>query len=496
MRRPYRIQLIRKCQRGLAAAFFIGVATTASAIESPVGAPASVNAPAAAAVKGAPEPYGGYELSDFLRRVSHMHVGGSLSLNWRNVGPRKPGFETQIQNEVYLADMFFGIDGPFVDGVPFQLELGWPTANSGQPQLNQLNFGYRRAENWLLQFGKFLVPYGRYNELYRPDQFLTVTRPLLYASPDSLDLVVRLNSPRPPVSSGYTDIGARASYYPPTQRAWLPDELTVFVVNGLGESTNRLRTFPNTDNLGIPGIPGNGSSIDFGHQNNNLADNNNQKSIGTRVVFSLGDLRFPWPIPEGASDLKGVNLGLSGMSGQYDLEGQLAYQMYSLDWSFDYLGFNVSGEYEYSYDQFKDPQINQDGTIPAKVGFARDFEVNRGYFIQLAAPILRHPSVGERLTGVLVFNQLFRRGPIQDLLLNQTLNGTVFPSANGLRPFPERATTRIDKYTAALNYQLSEHFALKFDYSYWTMGQASTRSVTSLGLVDIYQGAFSMVMGF
>ena len=486
------------CQRGLAAAFFIAAgAADASAIEPPgAGAPAAANSISAAAVKGVGDPYGNAEISEFLRRLSRMHVGGSLSLNWRNVGPRKPGFETQIQNEVYLADMYFGVDGPFVDGVPFQLEMNWPTASQGRPQLNQLNFGYRRAENFLFQFGKFLVPYGRYNELYRPDQFLTVTRPLLYASPDSLDLVVRLNSPRPPVSSGYTDIGARVSYYPPSQSAWLPDELTLFVVNGLGESTNRQRTFPNTDNLGIPDIPGNGSSIDFGHQNNNLADNNNQKSVGARVVFSLGDLRFPWPIPEGASDLKGVNMGLSAMGGQYDLEGQLEYQMYSLDWSFDYLGFNVSGEYEYSANQFKDPQINQDGTIPAKVGFARDFEVNRGYFLQLAAPILRHPRVGERLTGVLVFNQMFRRGPIQDLLLNQTLNGTTFASATGLRPFPERATTRIDKYTAGLNYQLSEHFTLKFDYSYWTMGQASTRSVTSLGLVDIYQGAFSMVMGF
>ena len=34
---------------------------------------------------------------------------------------------------------------------------------------------------------------------------------------------------------------------------------------------------------------------DFGHENNNLADNNNAKSLGGRVVFALGDLRLPWP---------------------------------------------------------------------------------------------------------------------------------------------------------------------------------------------------------
>ena len=487
------------CQRGrISAAFLVGAvffASRAGAITPQPQPPASVPAAVGTPLGGA-----GQDVVDMLRRLSRMHIGGSLSLNWRNVGPRKPGFETQIQNEVYLADMYFGIDGPFVDGVPFQIETNWPTANAGRPQLNQLNFGYRRLDDFLFQFGKFLVPYGRYNELYRPDQFLTVTRPLLYASPDSLDLVVRLNSPRPPVSSGYTDIGARVSYYPPSDDALIPDELTFFVLNGLGENNNRLRTFPNTDNLGIPGVPGNGSNIDFGHQNNNLADNNNSKSFGGRVVFSLGDLRFPWPIPEGASDLKGVNLGFSGMGGQYDLEGVLNYQMYTADISFDYLGFNFSGEYEYAYNQFEDPQIPQgfkaSDTVPATVPFHRDFEIDRGYFIQLAAPLIRHPRVGDRLTGVLVWNQMFHRGPIQDLLLNQTINGTLFPSAVALRPFPERATTRIDKYTAALNWQLSEHFTLKFDYSYWTMGQASTRSVNSLGLVDIYQGAFSMVMGF
>jgi len=483
VRRRYRTQLVQGCQRGLLAAIFFGLTAVGTA----------------RATEPAPivrEATGGYDTGEFLRRLARMHVGGSLSLNWRNVGPRKPGFETQIQNEVYLADMYFGVDGPFVDGVPIQLEMNMPTASQGKPQLNQMNFGYRRVDDFLFQFGKFLVPYGRYNELYRPDQFLTVTRPLLYASPDSLDLVIRLNSPRPPISSGYTDVGARVSYYPPSSSPWVPDELTAYIVNGLGEDNNRQRTFPNTDNLGIPALPGTGSQIDFGHSNNNLADNNNSKSIGARLVWSLGDLRFPWPIPEGASDLKGFNFGLSGMGGQYDLEGRLNYQMYGVDWSFDYLGWNISGEYEYAINQFEDPVLD-DYTSPTKVlGFERQTEINRGYFVQAAVPIIRHPSIGDRLTGVLVFNQMFRRGPIQDLLLDPTLDGVKYSSVNALRVSPERATTRMDKYTAALNWALSEHFALKLDYSYWVMGQASTRSVTSLGLVDIYQTAFSMVVGF
>ncbi|MBI5630936.1 MAG: hypothetical protein HY921_08640 [Elusimicrobia bacterium] len=435
------------------------------------------------------------EVSDFFKRLSRLRGRGSLSLNWRNVGPRKPGFETQIQNEVYLADMYFGLEGPFLEGIPVQAEWHMPTAGRGSPQLNQLNFQYRRLDHVMVQLGKFLVPFGRYNELYRPEDFLAVTRPLLYASPDSLDLVVRLNSPRPPVSSGYTDVGGRISYYPPVFHPLIPSELTFFVVNGLGESNNRQRTFPNTDNLGIPSVPDNGVTIDFGHQNNNLADNNNSKSLGGRVVFALGDVRLPWPVPERSLDLTGMSLGFSGMGGQYELEGTLNYQMYGADLSFDYKGFNFSGEYMYSQTQFLSP-LAVNGAIAAPVQQIRDFETDYGYFLQASFPLIRKPALGERVTGVLVFNQIFRRGPILDLFLNPVINGTTYPSVNAIGPAPLRVTRRLDKYTAAVNWRLNEHFQFKVEYSYWTMARASTRSVTSIGLVDIYQTAFSIVAGW
>ena len=49
---------------------------------------------------------------------------------------------------------------------------------------------------------------------------------------------------------------------------------------------------------------------------------------------------------------------------------------------------------------------------------------------------------------------------------------------------------------SAVNYQLSDHFALKFDYSYWIMAKSTVVTEQSLGVHDIYQGAFSLVMGF
>lgn len=441
------------------------------------------------------------DLSPLLQRLAKVRLFGAASLNWRNVGPREPGFETQIQNQVYLADMYVGAEGPVHEDVPVRIEWNLPTAGRGAPRLSQAFVEYDRIRRIKFQLGKFLVPFGRYNELYRPDQYLAVTRPLLYASPDSLDLVVRPNSPRPPVSYGYSDIGVRWSWYPVRVHPLVPSELTLFVVNGIGEQTNRLRTFPNPSNLGIPGPATNGVTPDFGHQNNNLADNNNAKTLGGRVVFALGDLRLPWPFPESAADLTGTHLGLSGMGGMYDLEGNLGYDLWSADWSFDYDGVSLSGEAMYSKNHFLVPRLSPASTAaaPALVNptsFTRQQEHFYGWFVQGAFPLMRRPPVGRRLTGVLVWNEMYRRGPLLDFLLNYNDGTTTYESMTAYRADAPFVTRRIEKYTAGAHWQLADHFAAKFEYSYWVMGKSTVRSPTSLGLNDIYQGAFSLVMGF
>lgn len=442
-------------------------------------------------------------VEELLRRFSEVRLFGVGSLDWRNVGPKQPGFETQIQDEVYLADMYFGLEVPIAERAPFHAEFNVPTQLQGASQLFQLYGEYDRVDDFKFQAGKFIVPYGRYNELYRPDEFLAVTRPLLYASPDSIDLVVRPNSPVPPVSAGYTDIGGRVSWYPEATNPLVPEELTVFVVNGLGESDNRSRTFPNPQNLGIAGPPTSGVALDFSHQNNGLADNNNAKSVGGRAVFGLGDLRLPWPIPEKAADLDGVTVSFSGMGGMYDLEQELYYQMWAMDWSFDYHGISFSGEAEYEVDQFKNPQMlststDLSPTLVSPVNHIRLREENYGYFLQAVFPVMRRPPVGERVTGVFVFNQMYRRGPLLDFLLNVSdpVTDVVIPSMTAYKAGAPQVQTQIEKITAALNYKMTDHFTAKFEYSYWFMGKSTVLSPTSLGAHDIYQTALSLVVGF
>ena len=436
-----------------------------------------------------------------IEKLAKVKLFGAASLNWRNVGPREPGFETQIQNQVYLADMYLGAAGPVTEDVPITVEWNLPTAGRGAPRLSQAYAEYNGVRRIKFQLGKFMVPFGRYNELYRPDQYLAVTRPLLYASPDSLDLVARPNSPRPPFSYGYSDIGLRWSWYPVRVHPLVPSETTLFVVNGVGEQKNRLRTFPNPSNLGIPGPGTSGVVPDFGHENNNLADNNNAKTFGGRVVFALGDLRLPWPAPEKAADLAGTHLGLSGMGGNYDLEGFLGYEMWSADWSFDYRGINLSGEVMYSKNHFLTPLLAPGSTASSPVLMStgthtRQVEHLYGYFIQASFPLMRRPPYGRRVTGLLVFNDMYRRGPLLDFLLNYNDGTTTIESMTAYRAGAPFVTRRISKYTAGVHWQLAEHFAAKFEYSYWVMGKSTIRSATSLGLNDVYQGAFSLVLGF
>jgi hypothetical protein len=189
------------------------------------------------------------------------------------------------------------------------------------------------------------------------------------------------------------------------------------------------------------------------------------------------------------------------MGGKYDLEGNLDYQMWDMNWSFQYQGVSFSGEAEYSTDQFLSPLIDPSSSAsnPVPLNPAQQVRLREelyGYYTQAAFPIMRNPPFGRRLTGVLVYNQMYRRGPLLDFLLNYNDGTEVIPSMTAYRAGGTQVQTQIDKYTGALNYQLSEHFALKAEYSYWSMGKATVVSATSLGNHDIYQGAFSLVMGF
>jgi hypothetical protein len=178
--------------------------------------------------------------------------------------------------------------------------------------------------------------------------------------------------------------------------------------------------------------------------------------------------------------------------------------MWAADWSFDYHGISISGEAEYEVDQFKNALLVSTSTdlnpqLVTPIDQIRLREENYGYFVQAAFPVLRRPPVGERVTGVFVFNQMYRRGPLLDFLLNvpdPANGGAIIPSMTAVRDGTPQVQTQIEKLTGALNYKVTDHFTAKFEYSYWFMGKSTVLSSTSLGAHDIYQTALSLVVGF
>ena len=377
------------------------------------------------------------------------------------------------------------------------LEFQIPTASRGGISLYRFSAELLYHEKYKLELGKFLIPFGHYNELYRPDQFLTVTRPLLYASPDSLDIVSRLNSPHPPISAGYTDIGLKAGYYPKSEYFWIPTEITAYVVNGLGETPNRIRTFQNSNNLLVQGVGIGGTDIDFGHLNNNLADNNNNKAPGGRMVFALGDLKIPTILDGRKIELNGVRLGFSGMYGRYDLEEAITgqdYRIFGTDLIFQYKNCSFSAEYVDSRNDFRKAQADSAGMVdftkstqhlPSKT------EINKGYYLQAVFPVWKNPPAGKKVLGILAFNRLERIAP--ELVFSKNSNPADGLPIAAFSPSSPKLKTSMDKHTAGLNWQIADNFVMKAEYSYWKI---RVPPVHDSPQSSIYQSALSWVFSF
>ncbi|MBI4054889.1 MAG: hypothetical protein HY402_02010 [Elusimicrobia bacterium] len=406
---------------------------------------------------------------------------GSLSLNYRALGGRAA--EVEVENQLFLSDIFFGVGGPVLSGVPFFLEFS--TDSGGRPELYRFLFQYVRWNEFRLQLGKFLVPFGHYNELYRPDMFLTVTRPLLFASPASLDLVSRLNLPRPVFSSGYVDTGVSLEYIPKRNQWWWPARMAAYLVNGLAESPSQGRSFPNPQSLIVPPVPLSGVTVDFGHERNDLADNNDSKTVGTRVEFAIGDLRLPIPLPEGVEALEGVEVGFSAFGSRYDVEDQLDQQAFGADWNFQYGDLAFAGEFAYSPTDFRSP-LDTSTTTFTTADLLKNREDNYGFYVQMVFPLGSLLGAGDKLLGVVGLSQMWRRGPEMKLLTDVTIDGEKFESVTAFSASGRKITERIRKLTAAANYRLTDHFILKMEWSLWAMDRFG----------DVNQGAISTVFSF
>jgi hypothetical protein len=398
-------------------------------------------------------------------------ASGALSFNYRNIGA-KP-IEIEIENQILLTDIFFRVEGPVLEKTPFQLEFELDP--EGQPQIYRMAVRTWRVRRVDLEIGRFLVPFGRSNELYRPDLYPLVSRSLLYASPTGLDFVSRVGYPHPVFSSGYTDTGLRATYLPHAEPFWFPREVTVFLVNGLQESPlvgrppPEARTFLILDSVS-------GSDVDWGHEKNFLGDNNDTKNPGARISWDYGDVAYPSPFSR-AAILNGFSLTVSGMIGKYDIEDRLSNSVWGADLGLRHREYRLTGEYIWGEAQAKWPLLNtstdtiQIGRhlLPSKP--IKDRYRTSGYTVQLEFPFARLPFSRQNRV-VLRRESLTRFGPEVNRL-------------GELIPFSYTKTT-INKFSGGFNSRISPYFSVKMEYGLWTFDR----------FPSIYQTMWAGVLSF
>ncbi len=403
--------------------------------------------------------------------------GGEISTNYRGI--ESTPAEVEIENQLYISDVYFSLSKHLKKQFPFEMEF--TTDLDGKPVLNQFNLHNFTAEGLQITFGKFLVPFGHYNEIYKPSDFLSITRPLPYASPKSLDYVSRINYAHPIMASGFSSLGVLGTWLNPgPTRVYLPSRLDLYIINGLGENPLLGRGFPRAELLGVPNQQG-GVFVDYGHERSSLADNNDSKTIGARVRFALGDLRAPF-FAEG-KELKGAQLGFSAMGGKYDLEDLLDHYAFGAEFVFQLDRYHVTTEYLYSPQEYRVSQSTQTADLNTSA-LPKHRESLRGFYISNAFR-LPHWFYGQESFAYLGYSLMTRLG--DQFEFDEVKKITYQPLNN-----PGVKKT-MEKYTIGVRSKIEENFHFKVEYSLWDLNNPDTRIADG---ANIDQIAISGVITF
>lgn len=392
---------------------------------------------------------------------------GALTLNYRAIG-RQPK-EVQIEDQLMLSDFFLRLDDNTLEDFPFMMEFAFD--GEGKPELYQITIKSLTVEKMQLAFGRFVIPFGRYNELYRPDKYFTLSKPLLYGTP-SMDYAVGINFPRPMFAAGYTDTGIRIDGDISALSRYLPDSFSFYIVNGLQESGRE----PLESDLFIIPAHVEGIDVDWSHERNFLSDNNDTKTFGARVHYDIGDMSFMTPqYLGGTREIEGLSCGISGMTGKYDIEDKLDYYVIGADAAFQYGEMSISAEFGYSPTEFRAYNVNYASAASGVPMILKDRYTNYGYYVQAIAPF---PEIiwSKRTNLICRFAQAFRAGPDLSVRFLDPETGV-----QAITPGKGRLKTRLDKYTVALNNLLKKNFLLKAEFSYWDF--------------DIYEDFYQIIVG-
>ncbi|MBI4249198.1 MAG: hypothetical protein HY611_06825 [Elusimicrobia bacterium] len=420
--------------------------------------------------------------SKTLKFLKSVGWGGSVSMEYKNTNPRFPHFERQIQHNFFLSDMFFHMTTPpIVNDSKFHLEFKIPgDAETRTPQLYRafMDLRYKHWGQFIL--GKDVLPYA-FNHYYRPEHNPNVTHDILTADAARQDVQARLGAPAPYLTRGYAPLGIRASalfdlaeVVRSPLSSWLPStEFSFGVLNGLNELGDRNRVFQDRIRLDVEGFDPRGVYPD--PATDKITDLNNEKDLFLGFNLGWGDFKkFRSEIQTSKTagsqgNKKGLQAGLSFMSGRYDLEAYLNYRMASAYLEAVYKALGLRMEYTWNSNDFRALQLDLQGIgeMGANAIAPTARESTRGYAVTAMFPLVNKMPVGKKLSGSLRAAHFERRGPKLVFSQNGNPNDDNLPVAGF--PFGPRLESQssITHLTAAVTWELSEYFFLIAETNRW-----------------------------
>ncbi|MFH1260188.1 MAG: hypothetical protein ABII74_10355 [Elusimicrobiota bacterium] len=383
--------------------------------------------------------------------AADWHWSGVLAGDYRTIS-QKPE-EREIENNAQLSDFFLKMEGTLAEKVPFLAEF--KINDDGGFRLIRAETVYQPYSFLELKIGQLLLPFGLWNENFEPDDYLTLTKPLLYAGP-GLDYIARNNFPHPFFSAGFADVGVLGKFSPVVAQGKI--DCAIYLVNGFKED-GRLQPRPEAvkppEVVGEDGWAGKEViDIDWTAEERFIWDNNDTKMAGGRILW------------QSTPDL---SLGSSGLIGKYDLDDELDHWTAGADLSWRWNCYWKEGEKNNLRAEYVLGSTDFRSTFPkSNLHQVRQRYSTYGYYWQLDFPALNiHPIDKTRM--VLGYDILYRVGPELD-------KDGFFIRNDGMD-----IKTKIEKYTTAINLDVNRVFSIKAEIAYWNF--------------DVYNDIYEMGLG-
>lgn len=352
---------------------------------------------------------------------------------------------TGVRSELQLSHVHTKINAEIMDELAFVLTPCW--THDANVSLIQAEALVQLDDLANFNAGRFVIPFGRFNDITPLLDEKTISRPLIYASHNN-DFISVTGYGTPIFMTSFSDVGVlfSGSIWPVEEhQIWYG----VYVIKGLwqegysglthGASAAHAPSLTQSLSGASSTATTTPSATDIEwHQAPQRfdVDNNDNKTLGGRLSYGLGDA---------------LTIGGSGMFGRYDNANSLFYAIYGGDLRASVAGVNLTAEYVVSprdwkalnHEDFED--FEKEKKKAAEVGFVDNRYTITGHYLQLDVPVGKFDFVSR-------YDYLERRG-------------AVLKGAGQIDPMNlDEVSKIINKYTIGIGYNINANLTLKAEY--------------------------------